>query len=151
MPIHPIGELNRKGSLGSYYSVKDYKEINPEFGNKEDFKVLVDSIHKLDMKIIIDWVANHSAFDNAWSTDHKDWYTLDSNDNLQPPLGTDWWDVADLNYENNELRNAMTDALLYWVNEFDIDGYRCDVASWVPDDYWKSAIDTLKQSKDVFM
>ena len=151
MPIHPIGELNRKGSLGSYYSVKDYKEINPEFGNKEDFKVLVDSIHELDMKIIIDWVANHTSFDNAWSTDHKDWYTLDSNDNLQPPLGTDWWDVADLNYENNELRNAMTDALLYWINEFDIDGYRCDVASWVPDDYWKSAIDTLKQTKDVFM
>ena len=136
MPIHPIGELNRKGSLGSYYSVKDYKEINPEFGNKEDFKVLVDSIHELDMKIIIDWVANHTSFDNAWSTDHKDWYTLDSNDNLQPPLGTDWWDVADLNYENNELRNAMTDALIYWVDEFDIDGYRCDVASWVPFVYW---------------
>lgn len=151
MPIHPIGEFNRKGSLGSYYSIKDYKEINPEFGNKEDFKILVDSIHNLDMKIIIDWVANHTAFDNEWASIHKDWYTLDSNNNLQPPLGTDWWDVADLNYENNELRNAMTEALLYWVDEFNIDGYRCDVASWVPDDYWKSAIDTLKQLKDVFM
>ncbi len=151
MPIHPIGELNRKGSLGSYYSIKDYKLINNEFGNNEDFKQLVDSIHSLDMKIIIDWVANHTSFDNPWALEHKDWYTLDSNENLQPPLGTDWWDVADLNYANSQMRMAMIDALLYWVNEFNIDGYRCDVASWVPDDFWKDAIDTLKKSKDVFM
>ena len=150
MPIHPIGEVNRKGSLGSYYSVKDYKGINQEFGSKNDFKELVDSIHAMDMKIIIDWVANHSAFDNPWVS-NKEWYTLDSTGNLQPPLGTDWWDVADLNYDNEEMRNAMKDALLYWVKEFDIDGYRCDVASWVPDDFWKEAIDTLNSIKPVFM
>lgn len=151
MPIHPIGEKNRKGSLGSYYSVKNYKAINPEFGSEEEFKQLVDSIHALDMKIIIDWVPNHSAFDNPWANEHKEWYTLDSNQNLQPPLGTDWWDVADLNYDNSEMRMAMIDALLYWVNEFNIDGYRCDVASWVPDDFWADAIDTLRTAKDVFM
>ena len=151
MPIHPIGELNRKGTLGSYYSIKDYKGINPEFGNEHDLKILIDSIHSLDMKIILDWVANHSAFDNKWAIDHKDWYTLDSLGNLQPPIGTDWWDVADLNYENIALRIAMEDALLYWVKEFDIDGYRCDVASWVPDDFWKHAIDTLNSIKPVFM
>lgn len=151
MPIHPIGLKNRKGTLGSYYSIKDYKAINPEFGNKKDFKTLVDSIHALDMKIIIDWVPNHTAFDNQWAIDNKEWYTLDSTGNLQPPIGTDWWDVADLNYENNEMRMAMIDALLYWVNEYNIDGYRCDVASWVPDDFWADAIDTLRTTKDVFM
>lgn len=151
MPIHPIGEVNRKGSLGSYYSVKDYKGINQEFGSKKDFEELVDSIHSMDMKIIIDWVPNHTAFDNHWAKDNKEWYTLDSIGNLQPPIGTDWWDVADLNYDNQEMRNAMKDALLYWVKEFDIDGYRCDVASWVPDDFWKEAIDTLNSIKPVFM
>lgn len=151
MPIHPIGLKNRKGTLGSYYSIKDYKAVNPEFGNKKDFKTLVDSIHALDMKIIIDWVPNHTAFDNQWATDNKEWYTLDSIGNLQPPIGTDWWDVADLNYENTEMRMAMIDALLYWVNEYNIDGYRCDVASWVPDDFWADAIDTLRTTKDVFM
>ncbi|MBM78185.1 MAG: alpha-amylase [Crocinitomicaceae bacterium] len=151
MPIHPIGEKNRKGSLGSYYSIKDYQAINTEFGNNQDFKTLVDSIHSLGMKVIIDWVPNHTAFDNQWALNHKEWYTLDSLGNLQPPIGTDWWDVADLNYDNQDMRNAMKDALLYWVKEFDIDGYRCDVASWVPDDFWKNAIDTLKTIKPVFM
>ena len=151
MPIYPIGLKNRKGTLGSYYSIKNYKAINSEFGNNQDFKNLVDSIHALDMKIIIDWVPNHTAFDNQWAIDNKEWYTLDSIGNLQPPIGTDWWDVADLNYENTEMRMAMIDALLYWVNKYNIDGYRCDVASWVPDDFWADAIDTLKTTKDVFM
>ena len=151
MPIHPIGLKNRKGTLGSYYSIKNYKAINSEFGNNKDFKNLVDSIHSLDMKIIIDWVPNHTAFDNQWAIDNKEWYTLDSIGNLQPPIGTDWWDVADLNYDNKDMRKAMKDALIYWVKEFDIDGYRCDVASWVPDDFWKTAIDTLKTIKPVFM
>ena len=96
MPIHPIGEVNRKGGLGSYYSVKDYKGVNPEHGTAADFKAVVDKAHSLGMKVLIDWVANHSAFDNPWA-ENKDWYTLDSLGNLQPPLGTDWWDVADLN------------------------------------------------------
>lgn len=150
MPIHPIGEVNRKGGLGSYYSVKDYKGVNPEHGTIADFKAVVDKAHSLGMKVIIDWVANHSAFDNPWAV-NKDWYTLDSLGNLQPPQGTDWWDVADLNYDNNDMRLAMIEAMQYWVEEFDIDGFRCDVASWVPNDFWKQAIDSLNSIKPMFM
>ena len=150
MPIHPIGEVNRKGGLGSYYSVKDYKGVNPEHGTAADFKAVIDKAHSLGMKVLIDWVANHSAFDNPWA-ENKDWYTLDSLGNLQPPLGTDWWDVADLNYDNNDMRLAMIDAMQYWVEEFDIDGFRCDVASWVPNDFWKQAIDSLNLIKPMFM
>ena len=117
MPIHPIGEVNRKGGLGSYYSVKDYKGINAEHGTATDFKAVVDKAHSLGMKVLIDWVANHSAFDNNW-VENKEWYTLDSLGNLQPPLGTDWWDVADLNYENTEMRLAMIEAMQYWVRDF---------------------------------
>lgn len=150
MPIHPIGEVNRKGRLGSYYSVKDYKGVNPEHGTLADFRAVVDKAHSLGMKVIIDWVANHSAFDNHWAV-NKDWYTLDSLGNLQPPQGTDWWDVADLNYDNNDMRLAMIEAMQYWVEEFDIDGFRCDVASWVPNDFWKQAIDSLNLIKPMFM
>ena len=150
MPIHPIGEVNRKGGLGSYYSVKDYKGVNPEHGTLADFRAVVDKAHSLGMKVIIDWVANHSAFDNHWAV-NKDWYTLDSMGNLQPPQGTDWWDVADLNYDNNDMRLAMIEAMQYWVEEFDIDGFRCDVASWVPNDFWKQAIDSLNLIKPMFM
>ena len=150
MPIHPIGEANRKGGLGSYYSVKDYKGVNPEHGTTTDFKAVVDKAHSLGMKVLIDWVANHSAFDNPWA-ENKDWYTLDSLGNLQPPLGTDWWDVADLNYDNNDMRLAMIESMQYWVEEFDIDGFRCDVASWVPNDFWKQAIDSLNLIKPMFM
>ena len=150
MPIHPIGDVNRKGALGSYYSVRDYKGVNPEHGTASDFKAVIDKAHSLGMKVLIDWVANHSAFDNPWA-ENKDWYTLDSLGNLQPPLGTDWWDVADLNYDNNYMRLAMIDAMQYWVEEFDIDGFRCDVASWVPNDFWKQAIDSLNLIKPMFM
>mgnify|MGYP002174178903 FL=1 len=151
MPIHPIGEKNRKGGLGSYYSVKDYKGINPEFGNEEDFKAIVDKAHSLDMKVLMDWVANHTAFDHDWANQHKEWYTLDSLNNLQPPLGTDWWDVTDLNYNNAAMRLAMIDAMKYWLRRFDIDGFRCDAASWVPIDFWSQAIDSLNKIKPVFM
>ena len=152
MPIHPIGEKNRKGSLGSYYAVKDYTEINPEFGTKSDFQNLVQEIHRLDMKIIIDWVANHSSPDNTWVEveHHKDWYTLDSTGNLQPTIGTDWWDVADLNYDNYEMRNRMIASMKYWVKEFDIDGFRCDVASWVPIDFWVDARNEIESVKQIF-
>ncbi len=152
MPIHPIGEKNRKGTLGSYYSVKDFQAINPEFGSMEDFKELVDEIHRLDMKVIIDWVANHTAFDNIWIENGKlDWYTLDSLGNLQPPLGTDWWDVADLNYDNLEMRQEMIKSMKFWLKETNIDGFRCDVADWVPIDFWKECIEELKKEKSVFM
>ena len=101
---------------------KDYKGVNPEHGTASDFKAVIDKAHSLGMKVLIDWVANHSAFDNPWA-ENKDWYTLDSLGNLQPPLGTDWWDVADLNYDNNYMRLAMIDAMQYCVVEFDIDGF----------------------------
>lgn len=149
MPIHPIGELNRKGTLGSYYAVKDFKAVNPEFGTEEDFRALVDEAHELGMKVIIDWVANHSSWDNVWTV-NKDWYTLDDEGNFMPPV-EDWADVIDFNYDNEEMRAAMLDALKYWVSEFNIDGYRCDVAGMVPTEFWIDAHEQLDEIKDVFM
>lgn len=149
MPIHPIGELNRKGTMGSYYAVKDFKAINPEFGTEEDFRALIDAAHELEMKVIIDWVANHSSWDNVWTV-NKDWYTLDDEGSFVPPV-EDWSDVIDFNYDNEDMRAAMLDALEYWVREFDIDGYRCDVAGMVPIDFWISAHQKLDEIKDVFM
>lgn len=152
MPIHPIGVKNRKGELGSYYSVKDYQGINPEFGTLEDFKALVDDAHSRGMKVMIDWVANHSAWDNVWVQEgHLDWYTLDSIGGLQPPLGTDWWDVADLNFDNKDMRKRMIESMKYWLVTADIDGFRCDVAEQVPDDFWDEARVELDKVKDVFM
>ncbi len=152
MPIHPIGELNRKGSLGSYYAVRDYRGINPEFGTHEDFAHLVDAAHNLGMKVIIDWVANHTSPDALWIEEGKlDWYTLDSLGKVQPTIGTDWWDVADLNYDNPAMRKEMIACMEYWVRDFNIDGYRCDVAGWVPMDFWNSARVALDQIKPVFM
>jgi glycosidase len=153
MPIHPIGEKNRKGTLGSYYAVRDYRAVNPEFGNLDDFKSLVGSAHHLGMKVIIDWVANHTSPDHVWvDQGHQDWYTLDSLGQLQPTIGTDWWDVADLNYDNLEMRKEMISCMEYWVKEAQIDGYRCDVAGWVPMDFWKDARKALDAtSNGVFM
>lgn len=150
MPIHPIGEKNRKGPLGSYYSVKDYKGLNPNFGTEEDFRALVDEAHALGMKVIIDWVANHTAWDNPW-IENPEWFELDEDGNFTPPRGTDWTDVIQLDYENQEMRAAMTEAMEYWVREFDIDGYRCDVAGMVPLDFWKTTRDSLDAIKPVFM
>jgi cyclomaltodextrinase len=150
MPINPIGEKNRKGSLGSYYSVKNYKEINPEFGTLEDFKETVKLIHSMGMYVIIDWVANHTAWDNVWVKEHPDFYTKDSLGNFMPPEA-DWHDVIGLNYDNKELWNYMIDAMKYWIEECDIDGYRCDVAGRVPLDFWKTARTELDKIKDVFM
>jgi glycosidase len=150
MPINPIGEENRKGSLGSYYSIKDYKGINPEFGTLEDFKETVKEIHDMGMYVIIDWVANHTAWDNVWVTEHPDFYTRDSLGNFTPPV-PDWHDVVDLNYDNKELWNYMIDAMKYWVQECDIDGFRCDVAGMVPLNFWKAAHAELDKVKNVFM
>ena len=152
MPIHPIGELNRKGSLGSYYAVKDYKAVNPDYGTLEDFDNLVKSAHEKGIKVIIDWVANHSSPDNVWVKDNLDYYTKDSLGNAPiPTVGTDWLDVADLNYDNREMRAAMQDAMLYWVKEHDIDGFRCDVAGMVPLDFWTDTRPKLDAVKEVFM
>jgi glycosidase len=152
MPIHPIGELNRKGSLGSYYAVRDYRAVNPEFGTTEDFISMVNSAHELGMKVILDWVANHTSPDHVWiEQGHKDWYTLDANGNVQPTLGTDWTDVADLNFDNKNMRNEMISSMIYWVRNCNIDGFRCDVAGWVPIDFWKEARVALEQVKPIFM
>lgn len=150
MPIHPIGEINRKGTLGSYYSVLDYKGVNPKFGTEADFQNLVDEAHALGMKVIIDWVANHTAWGHPW-TENPDWFELDENGEFTPPHGTDWTDVIQLNYENDAMREAMIDALEYWVREFNIDGYRCDVASFVPTDFWNESRRRLDKIKPVFM
>jgi cyclomaltodextrinase / maltogenic alpha-amylase / neopullulanase len=149
MPINPIGEENRKGTLGSYYSVKDYLAINPNFGNEKDFKTLVDSVHALGMHIIIDWVANHTAWDNVWVKTHPDFYNKNSR-GFFPPV-EDWNDVIDLNYNNDSLRIAMINALKYWVEKFNIDGFRCDVAELVPLDFWKRAKIELDKIKPMFM
>lgn len=151
MPIHPIGEKNRKGSLGSYYAVRNYEEVNAEFGNLGDFQQLVKDAHALGMKLIIDWVANHTSPDNIWvDQGHKDWYTLDSTGNLQPTIGTDWWDVADLNYDNRDMRKAMINSMKFWLTNADIDGFRCDVAGWVPMDFWIEARKELDAVKPIF-
>jgi len=149
MPIHPIGEKNRKGKLGSYYSVKDYKGINPEFGTKEDFRELVKAVHDQDMHIIIDWVANHTAWDHKWTEKHPEWYKKDSAGNMIAPY--DWTDVVALNYDKPGVRDAMRDAMTYWVKDFNIDGYRCDVAGMVPVDFWEKTVNELDKIKPVFM
>lgn len=149
MPIHPISEKNRKGTLGSYYAVKDYKGINPEYGTKEDFKRLVDKAHEAGFKVILDWVANHTGCDNVWLSDHPDWYVKDEAGNPKSPY--DWTDTYELNYDNKDMRAAMTDALKYWVTDFNIDGYRCDMAHEVPTDFWNDVRPALDSIKPVFM
>ncbi len=149
MPINPIGEKNRKGSLGSYYAVKDYLALNPEFGNMFDLKTLIDNAHEMGMYVIIDWVANHTAWDNQLVTDHPEWYKKDENGNLVSPF--DWTDVLQLDYDNLELRTYMIGALRFWVEEVNIDGYRCDVAGMVPVDFWDDARAELDAIKPMFM
>ncbi len=151
MPIHPIGEEKRKGPLGSPYAVKDYLGVNPELGTLDDFKALVDAAQGMGMKVIIDWVANHTAWDNPLITEHPDWYTRDADGNMQHPPETDWEDVADLNFDNADLRQYMSDALVYWVEEVGIDGYRCDVAGMVPTSFWNAVRPRLDAVKPTFM
>jgi len=149
MPVQPIGELNRKGSLGSYYSVKDYKAVNPEFGSMQDFKNLVNEAHKMGMYVILDWVANHSSWDNNWAVEHPEYYVKNDDGTFHSPF--DWTDVIEFDYNNPALRDSMTRALKFWIEEADIDGYRCDVAGMVPTDFWNDAVAQLKQIKPVFM
>ena len=141
MPIYPIGQEKSKNSP---YSVKDYKAIAPEYGTVDDLKELVESCHERGMGVILDWVANHTAWDNVWLQQHPDWYTHDSTGNIIFPPGTDWTDVADLNYDNKEMRAAMIDAMRYWVDSVGVDGFRCDVADQVPVDFWTECINNLR-------
>ena len=143
MPIYPIGEEKSKNSP---YSVRDYKAVAPEYGTIDDLRTLVTSCHQRGMGVILDWVANHTAWDNAWVTEHPDWYTHDSVGNIIYPPGTDWTDVADLNYNNREMRDAMIDAMRFWVDSVGIDGFRCDVADQVPSDVWSECISTLREA-----
>jgi glycosidase len=193
MPIFPIGELNRKATqtllaeevedplergkyLGSYYSTKDYLSVNPEFGTLQDFKSLVNEIHKLGMYIILDVAVNHTAWDHKWVENHPEYYTRVEEGskpwkkewmnehpeyfkrleklNMTYPIHhveTDWWDVADLNFDNKDLRNEFKQIFKYWISEFDVDGYRCDAAAWVPSDFWDEIRAPLDSIKPVFM
>ena len=151
MPVHPIGEANRKGTLGSPYAVRDYRAVNPELGTEAEFRAFVDEAHRLGLKVILDWVANHSAFDNPLTQSHPEWYTRTPEGEMMSPAGTDWTDVADFDYRQAGLRQYMTESLAFWVREFGIDGFRCDVAGWVPTDFWETARAELDKIKPVFM
>ncbi len=137
MPIHPIGTINRKGTLGSYYSISDFKAINPEFGTAKDFKTVIELAHELDMKVIMDWVANHAAWDNVWTKDHPEYFVRDDAGNFKPPY--DWTDVIQIDHSNAAQQEAMIEAMKYWVSEFDIDGFRADLAHLTPLAFWKKA------------
>jgi len=158
MPIHPIGEKRRKddiGALGSPYSIKDYYDVNPDYGTKEDFRALVDSVHARGMHIIIDLVANHTAWDHPWLDKHPEMYSDGPINGFTVPVlngdTTDWTDVVELDFENSRTRQEMIDVMQYWVREFNIDGYRCDVAHAVPLDFWENAIDSVETHKEVLM
>ena len=149
MPIHPIGQEKKKGTIGSPYAVRDYYEINPDYGTAGDLKRLVREAHARGLKVIIDIVANHTSWDSVLMK-HPEFYKRDSQGNITYPH--DWYDIAALNYENRELRRYMTDMLKHWIREFDLDGFRCDVAGEVPTDFWENARRELEQIKpDIVM
>ena len=147
MPIHPIGEENRKGTLGSPYSVRDYRAVNAELGTLDDLKAFVDAAHAQGMRVLLDWVANHTAWDNPLVREHPDWYIRDWKGDFQPTPWWDWSDIIDLDYSKPALRKYMTEAMAYWVREADIDGYRCDVAGFVPVDFWNNVRAELEAIK----
>jgi len=175
MPIYPISKIKRKAKgdllvsdikdleerkkyFGSPYAVADYKAVNPDYGTTADFKNLVKEAHNRNMKIILDYVPNHTGWDNQWIVDHPDWYTQDEDGNIIDPIdpGTGqswgWTDVADLNYDNEDMRAAQIDALLFWINDMGIDGFRHDVAHNVPVDFWKEASKAcVKANPEVFL
>lgn len=140
MPIHPIGTIN---SVNSPYSVQNYRTVNPEFGTLSDLRALTDGAHQRGMAVVLDWVANHTAWDNPWVSKYPAWYTQ-QNGQIIHPAGTNWQDVADLNFDQPEMRKAMINALKYWVLAANVDGYRCDAADMVPRDFWQQAIDSLR-------
>ena len=151
MPINPIGEENRKGTLGSPYSVKDYYGVNPEFGTPEDLKHFIDSAHAMGFKVIIDWVANHSAWDNQMRFDHPDWYEKDWQGNFRPTPWWDWSDVIDLDWSKPGVRQHVGEAMEMWVRDYNVDGFRADVAGYVPLDFWEEVRGRLDAIKPVFM
>ncbi|TVZ25306.1 alpha amylase catalytic subunit [Gillisia sp. Hel_I_86] len=174
MPVYPISVKNRKATggkmvteiedekerekyLGSYYAVSDYTKVNPDLGTIEDFQKLVDVAHENGMFVIMDWVANHTGWDHAWITEHPEYYTQNEKGEIVDPLNPEtgeswgWTDTADLNYDNKELWEAMTNEMKYWVENHDIDGFRADVAGEVPTEFWNQAVREIKEVKPVFM
>ena len=151
MPIHPISETRRSGVLGSYYSITDYRAVNPEFGTAEDFKALVDKAHDMGFTVMMDWVANHTGWDCEWIESHPEWYTKDDSGNITDPIGMGWPDVADLNYGKKALWREMIDCMAYWVEEYDVDGFRCDYANGVSLEFWEAARAELTQIKPLLM
>lgn len=170
MPVFPISETKRKAIggenakfasdfpegerekyLGSYYAVSDFTKINPEFGTIEDFRSLVKTAHNNGMYVILDWVPNHTGWDHIWLKTNSDFYTKNDKGEVIHPEGTDWTDVADLNYDNADLRKAMIKDMSYWITKEGVDGFRCDVAGSVPTAFWQEAIPQLRAKKDIFM
>lgn len=150
MPIYPIGETGRKGKLGNYYAVKDYRGVNKEFGTMTDLKHLVKEAHDQGFKVILDWVANHSAPDNELVAKHPEWYTHDSLGHLVPPV-PDWSDVVDFNYDQRGLRQYQIESMKFWIKNANVDGFRCDMAMMVPLGFWKECRKELEKTKNVFM
>ncbi len=150
MPIHPIGEVNRLGTLGSYYSIRDYKAINPEFGTAADLHALIDVAHDKGMLVVLDWVANHTAWDHVWTQTHPERFTRDANGNFVPPI-PEWGDVIDLDYDEPSTSDAMIGAMKWWVEKFAIDGFRCDFAEGVPSAFWTRALSELRAVKPLYM
>lgn len=140
MPHYPVGQVN---STNSPYCIRDYKAVNSEFGTLDDLRALVAGAHSRNMAVLLDWVANHTSFDNAW-INNKSWYQQDSSGNIISPPGTGWNDVAQLNFKNADMRLAMISAMKYWILAANADGYRCDFSDGPPIDFWEQAFDTLK-------
>ncbi len=149
MPITPISIKNRKGTLGSYYACSSYVTTNDEFGTVEEFKSLVQQIHQLGMKVIIDWVANHTGWDHEWTVSHPEYFSKNNDGSFKPPV-ENWEDVIHLNFSNGQMRDAMIDAMKFWVEECNIDGFRCDMAMLVPLDFWMQARKELDAVKNLF-
>ena len=151
MPIHPIGEVNRKGTLGSPYSVRDYYAVNPEFGTEQDLRNFIDAAHAQGFHVILDLVANHTAWDNALASEHPDWYEKTWDGHFRPTPWWDWSDIIDLDWSKPGVREHVGGAMEYWVREFGVDGYRADVAGYVPIDFWETMRARLDAIRPVFM
>ncbi len=148
MPVTPIAQQNKKGSLGSQYAAADYTSINPEFGTMADFKNMVNEAHRLGFRVIIDWVANHTGWDHVWTKTHPEFYLKDPDGKFHVASGMD--DIIELDYKNKEMRLAMIDAMKFWIRETGIDGFRCDLASWVEVDFWQQARPEVEKIKPLF-
>jgi glycosidase len=152
MPVHPIGEINRKGTLGSYYSISDYRGINPEFGTAADFKRLVEAAHGRGLRVIMDWVANHTAWDHPWTESHPQYFATNEAGEFVPPYGFDWTDVIQLDYTEPTLWDAMFGDMVYWLNNYNLFGFRCDYSMGLPTAFWDEAARQLREvSPDIYL